>query len=283
MKPDYSISVLCTTLRVSPSTYYDWLERQATPGVRALEDQLLSAQILAIHTHSRQTYGSPRIVAALRQAGRAHGRKRVTRLMRQANLCGRQKARYRLQTTDSNHDQPIALNLMAETVPATAPNQIWVGDITYIETQEGWLYLAAVLDRYSRKIVGWAMSERIDTTLVLNALAMARRHRQPTAQILFHSDRGVQYASADYRHALTQAGCLPSMSSRGNCYDNATMESFWSTLKLELVYRTSFRTRAQARTQIFDYIESFYNRRRLHSSLAYLTPILFESKIDHRN
>jgi len=277
MKADYSITALCTALAVPPSTYYDWKERRTTPGVRVLANQRLSAQITTIHNQSRQTYGSPRIVAALRQQGHHHGRNRVARLMRQTNLCGRQKARYRVQTTDSHHDQPIAPNLMAETAPATAPNQIWVGDITYIETQEGWLYLAAILDRYSRKIVGWAMSERIDTTLVLNALAMARRHRQPAVQTLFHSDRGVQYASADYRHALTEAGCLPSMSRKGNCYDNATMESFWSTLKLELVYRTNFVSRTQARTQIFDYIEAFYNRQRAHSALNYLSPVDFEA------
>jgi putative transposase len=277
MKPDYSITALCTTLVVPPSTYYDWKDRCAMPGARALEDQLLTEQIAAIHNQSRQTYGSPRIVAALRQQGHRHGRNRVSRLMRQTNLCGRQKARYRVRTTDSNHDQPIAPNLMAESAPATAPNQIWVGDITYIETQEGWLYLAAVLDRYSRKIVGWAMSERIDAALVLKAFAMARLHRQPTTQILFHSDRGVQYASAAYRQALTQAGLLPSMSRKGNCYDNATMESFWSTLKLELVYRTNFVSRAQARTQIFDYIEAFYNRQRAHSALNYLSPVDFEA------
>jgi transposase InsO family protein len=155
---------------------------------------------------------------------------------------------------------------MAQAPQATQPNQIWVGDITYIETQEGWLYLAAILDRYSRKIVGWAMSERIDTALVLKALTMALRHRQPPVNLLLHSDRGVQYASADYRRALSQAGLVASMSRKGNCYDNATMESFWSTLKLELVYRRDFVTRNQARTQIFDYIEGFYNRHRTHSA-----------------
>jgi transposase InsO family protein len=277
MKPDYSTVILCATLAVPPSTYYEWKKRTTTPGVRALEDQTLTGQIKAIHSQSRQTYGSPRIVDALRKQGCCHGRNRVARLMRQADLCGRQKARYRVQTTDSHHDQPIAPNLMAQSAPATAPNQIWVGDITYIETQEGWLYLAAVLDRYSRKIVGWSMSERIDTDLVLKAFDMALLHRQPTAQILFHSDRGVQYASADYRHALTQAGLLASMSRKANCYDNATMESFWSTLKLELVYRTRFVTRAQARSQIFDYIESFYNRQRAHSALDYLSPVDFEN------
>jgi transposase InsO family protein len=151
-----------------------------------------------------------------------------------------------------------------------------VADITYIETKEGWLYLAAILDLYSRKIVGWAMSERIDTVLVLKALAMALLHRNPPAQVLLHSDRGVQYASGDYRQALSQAGLLASMSRRGNCYDNAAMESFWSTLKLELVYRCCFDSRTQARTQIFDYIETFYNRQRTHSALGYYSPVDFE-------
>jgi putative transposase len=277
MKSDYSTAFLCATLAVSPSSYYQWKKRGTSPGPRARENQTLTGQIAALHSQSRQTYGSPRIVAALRKQGCSHGRNRIARLMRQAGLYGRQKARYRLQTTDSNHDQPIAPNLMATTAAATAPNQIWVGDITYIPTQEGWLYLAAVLDRYSRKIVGWAMSEHIDTALVLKAFDMALRHRQPTAQILFHSDRGVQYASADYRHALTRAGLLPSMSRKGNCYDNATMESFWSTLKLELVYRTNFVSRARARSQIFDYIEAFYNRQRTHSALNYLSPVDFEN------
>jgi transposase InsO family protein len=165
---------------------------------------------------------------------------------------------------------------LAQAPKATAPNQLWVADITYIETKEGWLYLAAILDLYSRKIVGWAMSERIDTVLVLKALAMALLHRHPPANLLFHSDRGVQYASDDYRQALGRARVLASMSRKGNCYDNAAMESFWSTLKLELVYRRRFETRSQARAQIFDYIESFYNRQRSHSALNYLSPVDFE-------
>jgi putative transposase len=173
-------------------------------------------------------------------------------------------------------NEPIAPNRLAQVPKATAPNQLWVADITYIETQEGWLYLAGVLDLYSRKIVGWAMSERIDTALVLKALAMARLHRQPPTGLLFHSDRGVQYASADYRQALQTASLVPSMSRKGNCYDNATMESFWSTLKLELIYRRDFATRAQARTEIFDYIEIFYNRQRAHSALDYHSPVDFE-------
>jgi putative transposase len=278
MKSDHAILLLCANLDVSPSGYYDWQMRRTTPGPRALQNQTLVKQIVGIHSQSRQTYGSPRIADALRKQGARHGRNRIARLMREAGLCGRQKGRYRVQTTDSNHDQPIAPNLMAQAPAAAAPNQIWVGDITYVETQEGWLYLAAVLDRYSRKIVGWAMSERIDTALVLKAFDMALLHRQPTSQILFHSDRGVQYASADYRHALTQAGLVASMSRKGNCYDNATMESFWSTLKLELIYRRKFATRSEARSQIFEYIESFYNRQRAHSALDYRSPVDFETQ-----
>jgi len=276
MKGDYSILALCSNLEVSPSGYYDWLNRRTCPSPRAVEDQALAKAIDTLHAQSRQTYGSPRIVQALRKEGRHHGRNRIARLMKQGSLCGRQKGRYRVKTTDSNHDQPIAPNRLAEAPKATAPNQLWVADITYIQTQEGWLYLAAVLDLYSRKIVGWAMSDRIDTALVLKALGMALLHRQPPRQLLLHSDRGVQYASADYRQALAKAGLLASMSRRANCYDNASMESFWSTLKLELVYRRNFVSHVQARSEIFDYIECFYNRQRSHSALNYRSPVDFE-------
>jgi transposase InsO family protein len=196
--------------------------------------------------------------------------------MQQEGLCGRQKGRYHVQTTDSNHDQPIAPNLLPRVPKAAAPNQIWVADITYIKVPEGWLFLAAILDLYSRRIVGWAMSQRIDTALVLDALRMALLHRNPPASLLFHSDRGVQYASGDYRRALAQAGLVASMSRKGNCYDNAAMESFWSTLKLELIYRRDFTSQSQARNEIFDYIEAFYNRQRAHSSLGFLSPVDFE-------
>ena len=196
--------------------------------------------------------------------------------MREQGICGRQKGRYRVQTTDSNHNEPIAPNRLAQAPKASAPNQLWVADITYVQTKEGWLYLAAILDLYSRKIVGWAMSERIDTTLVLQALSMALLQRKPPAGLLFHSDRGVQYASGDYRHALSQASLVASMSRKGNCYDNAAMESFWSTLKLELIYRRDFASRSLARSEIFDYIECFYNRQRSHSALNFQSPVDFE-------
>jgi putative transposase len=276
MKNDYSILSLCENLEVSASGYYGWRERRAQPGARAQENATLARDIQTIHQESRQTYGSPRIVLELRKQGKRHGRNRVARLMHEEGLCGRQRGRYRVQTTDSNHDEPIAPNRLAEAPKPTGPNQIWVQDITYIQTQEGWLYLAAILDLYSRKIVGWAMSERIDTALVLKALAMALLQRDPPRDLLSHSDRGVQYASADYRAALAQAGFIASMSRQGNCYDNAFIESFWSTLKLDLVYRRNFATRQEAQRAIFDYIEVFYNRQRSHTALNGLSPLDFE-------
>jgi putative transposase len=276
MKNDHSILSLCHHLEVSPSGYYDWQKRRLAPGLRVLENQALAQDIKKLHAQSRQTYGSPRIQMELRKAGRRHGRNRIARLMQEEGICGRQKGRYRVRTTDSNHDQPIASNLLAQAPRATAPNQLWVADITYIKTQENWLYLAAILDLYSRKIVGWAMSEHIDTGLVLKALSMALLHRSPPAELILHSDRGVQYASAEYRRALTQAGLVASMSRKANCYDNASMESFWSTLKLELIFRRDFASHAQARSQIFDYIETFYNRQRSHSALNYRSPVDFE-------
>jgi putative transposase len=278
MKHEYSILSLCENLDVSPSGYYGWQERKTAPGPRAQENASLIRDIQAIHEQSRQTYGSPRIVMELRKRGKRHGRNRVARLMNEEGLCGRQKRRYRVQTTDSNHHEPIAPNRLAEAPKATAPNQIWVADITYIQTGEGWLYVAAILDLYSRKIVGWAMSEHIDTTLILKALAMALLHRNPPANLLCHSDRGVQYASSDYRAAMAAAGLVASMSRKGNCYDNAFIESFWSTLKLDLVYRTKFRTRQEAQRQIFDYIEAFYNRQRSHTALGCLSPVDFENQ-----
>ena len=276
MKNEYSILALCDNLEVSPSGYYDWQKRRSCPSPRTSQNQALAKAIQKIHTRSRETYGSPRIRMELLKDGLRHGRNRIARLMQEDGICGRQKGRHRVQTTDSNHDEPIAPNRLAEAPKPTAPNQLWVADITYIPTQEGWLYVAAILDLYSRKIVGWAMSERIDTALVLKALGMALLHRNPPRELLFHSDRGVQYASADYRRALGQAGLVASMSRKGNCYDNASMESFWSTLKLELVFRRDFVSRRQAQSQIFDYIECFYNRQRSHSALNFRSPVDFE-------
>lgn len=276
MKDNHSIDTLCQTLAVSPSGYYGWQARQRQPGPRALADQALLQQLHLLHQQSRQTYGSPRLQVLLRRQGQRHGRNRIARLMRLAGLVGRQKRRYRLRTTDSRHDWPIAPNRLAQMPAPSAPNQLWVADVTYIPTQEGWLYLAGVLDLYSRKMVGWATSPRNDSTLVLQAWTMARQQRQPPRRLLLHSDRGSTYASGDFQAALKKAGVIPSMSRAANCYDNATMESFWSTLKWELVYRQPFPSIAQAKARLFDYIEVFYNRQRLHSALNYLCPVDFE-------
>jgi transposase InsO family protein len=199
--------------------------------------------------------------------------------MHSNGLCGRQKGRYRVQTTDSRHDHPIAPNLLAEMPPPQRPNEVWVADITYIQTvHEHWLYLAAIMDLCTRRIVGWAMSPSVDTQLVLDALAMALTQQRTPKGLIFHSDRGVQYAAGDFRSALKDADLVPSMSRKGNCYDNAAMESFWSTLKLELVYRTRFLTHADARQQLFEYIAGFYNTQRIHSSIGHLSPVQFEQK-----
>jgi len=279
MSSEHTIDELCRAFEVSRSGYYDWSKRREEPGPRALEDAALRPQITAIHQEHEGTYGSPRIHRELAHIGLRHGRNRIARLMREMGLSGQQGARFKVVTTNSNHDLPIAPNRLRQAV-ATRPNQIWVGDITYIKTAQGWLYLAAIMDLYSRRIVGWGMSERIDTALVLMAWQMAQEHRQPPGELIFHSDRGVQYASADYRRALQAQGALPSMSRRACCYDNAAMESFWSTLKRELVYRRDFLTHEEARREIFAYIETRYNRKRLHSSLDYLSPIDFENQLN---
>jgi putative transposase len=278
LSSEYSITDLCAALDVSRSGYYAWAGRE--PGARAQANEELDAQIQVIFAGSRESYGSPRVMAALRQSGCVCNHKRVERRMREQGLKGRTRRRYRVLTTDSRHDQPIAPNLLAQAPPCTAPDQAWLTDITYVATGEGWLYLAGVLDRYSRKLVGWAMGETLATSLPLAALDMALLQRQPTVGLLHHSDRGVQYASQDYRDKLQACGLTASMSRKGNCYDNATMESFWSTLKYELVYRCEFATRAQARQAIFEWIEVFYNRRRLHSSLGHQSPVDFENKLN---
>jgi putative transposase len=276
LKTEHSISQLCPAFKVSSSGYYAWCRRREQPCRRHQQDQQLKAEITRIHQESRKTYGAPRVQVELRGQGQRLGRNRIGRLMREQGLCGRQKKRYRVQTTDSRHDEPIAPNRLAQAPVPTRPDQVWVADITYVATAAGWVFVAAILDLYSRRIVGWAVSQQIDTALVLMALSMALTHRQPPAGLIFHSDRGVQYASADFRRALAGAGLVASMSRKANCYDNATMEAFWSTLKLELVYRHEFGDAGQLRQALFDYIEVFYNRQRRHSALDYLTPADFE-------
>jgi len=275
MSGNYPTETLCATLGVSRSGYYAWKDRPASP--RAIAGQRLGVRIQAAFVGSRRTYGSPRIA---RQLGCPGSRNRIARLMREAGLQGRQKRRYRVRTTDSRHDQPIAPNHMATAPAPTKADQIWLTDITYVETAEGWLYLAGVLDLYSRRLIGWAMGSSLETALPLAALHMALRQRRPRAGLLHHSDRGCQYASAAYRQTLLDHGCVASMSRKANCYDNATMESFWSTLKHELVYRFNWATRDQATTAIFDYIEGFYNRTRLHSALGFKSPLDYESNLN---
>jgi transposase InsO family protein len=276
MKAEHPITALCQALEVSASGYYDWQDRSSAPSPRRLQEALLRTEIARLHNQSRQTYGAPRVQRQLRTQGRRHGRNRIARLMRQEGLCGRQQKRYRVRTTDSKHDQPIAPNRLAQLPAASRPNEIWVADITYVSTAQGWVYVAAILDLYSRRIVGWAVSQQINTALVLMALNMALCHRLPPAGLVFHSDRGVQYASLEYRQRLSSAQMIASMSRKANCYDNATMEAFWSTLKLELIYRRDFQDARQVRGALFDYIEVFYNRQRLHSALDYRTPVQFE-------
>jgi putative transposase len=278
MSHEHPITAMCEVLAVSRSGYYQWGSAQTS--ARALQTEAITAKIASVHEASRGTYGSPRVTAALRKQGEAVGRNRVARLMRETGLQGRQARRYRVRTTDSAHNDPIAPNLLSTATVPTKPDEVWVTDITYVETGEGWLYLAGVLDLYSRRLIGWAMGSSLETALPLAALHMALRKRRPGAGLLHHSDRGCQYASAAYRSTLACHGCIASMSRRGNCYDNATMESFWSTLKHELIYRRCFATRSDATTAIFDYIESFYNRTRLHSALGFKSPLDYESNLN---
>jgi len=272
-RPMWRLPNMCHALEVSKSGYFAWRDGREAP--RRSRDRALSVHIQAIHQQSRKTYGSPRIHHELKEQGMAVGKKRVERLMKSAGIAVLPLRRF-VTTTDSDHDQPIAPNLLEQDFSASAPNQRWVTDITYIPTDEGWLYVAAIMDLFSRRIVGWAMETTMHRSLVLKALDMAVTDRRPSAGLIYHSDRGSQYASEDHRTALTTHGMIASMSRRGCCYDNAAAESFWHTLKNELIYRTSFQTRDQARTEIFDYIEVFYNRTRRHTSIGNLSPVDFE-------
>ena len=251
------------------------MERRRQPGPRQVETARLRACIRDEFARSHQTYGSPRLAHALGCPGR---RNRIARLMRSDGLFARQRSKYRARTTDSRHGGPIAPNRL-QNFAVRRPNQVWVTDATGILTGQGWLYLVAVLDLCSRRVVGWAMHQSLDARLVSAALRMALLQRRPRTNLIVHSDRGSQFASAAYRKILAQHGLVPSMSRPGNCYDNAFIESFWSSLKYEVVYHQRFASFAQARSALFHYIETFYNRTRLHSSLAYTSPIVFESKL----
>ena len=275
----WRINVMCRILKVSKQGYFCWRDGREPP--RRSADRALSVKIKAVHDQHRQVYGSPRIHRQWRSEGVLVSRKRVERLMGEADIRVLPRGRF-VRTTDSNHDHPIAPNLLEQDFRASAPNQRWVTDITYISTGEGWLSLAAIIDLFSRRVVGWAMDQHMDRSLVLKALGMALKNRASAKGLIHHSDRGspflqVKWASEDYRQALADMGITASMSCRGNCYDKAVIESFWHSLKNELIHRQHLVSREQAKAMIFDDIEVFYNRTKLHSSLGYLSPETFEA------
>jgi putative transposase len=271
----FEVRAMCNALNVSKSGFHAWKKRPISP--RQERRRVLVQRIRQAHGQSRGTYGAPRVTVELKASGTAVCENTVAKYMRQESLCGRLRRRFRVVTTDSRHDQPIAANLLDRQFNAPAPDRRWCVDITYVPTGEGWLYLAAVLDLYSRKIVGWAMADHLRAELCLEALSMATARRHPQPGLLHHSDRGVQYACEAYRSFLADHQWTASMSGKGNCYDNAAMESFFSTLKTELVHQQIYATRQAARSSIFEYIEVFYNRQRRHSALGYLSPEAFEA------
>jgi putative transposase len=269
----YPLSALCKTLTVSLSGYRAW-QRGGHPNRTRLTDLQLLTLIRAIHTALKGAYGSPRMVAELRGRGCPASKARVERLMRKHGIRARHKRRYKA-TTDSTHALPVAPNRLDRHFTPTAPNQVWTADLTYIGTEEGWLYLAVVLDLFNREIVGWSVQPRMTTDIVTDALTMAWFRRKPGPGLLHHSDRGSQYASHAFQQKLVEYDMACSMSRKGNCWDNAPTESFFNSLKNERVHGTRYATRAGARTDLFDYIEVFYNRRRRHSTLGYQSPIQF--------
>lgn len=273
----HSIELMCEVLGVSRSGYYDWLDRH--PSQRTLENRKLLGKIKALHTQHKGRYGSPRIHATLVQQGELVSRGRVERLMK-ANGIKAQRSRRHKRVYIQRLQQQAAPNVLARQFTANKPNQKWVSDITFISTREGFVYLAVILDLYSRAVIGWSMSQRINGQLVIDALEMAMLHRGDPTDVLIHSDQGSQYTAQAYRDILTSNGMICSMSRKGECHDNAVAESFFHTLKEELVTDANFSTRQQARLAIFKYIEMYYNRQRLHSTLGYQAPLHFESKSD---
>ncbi len=276
-RDEFALKHLCRVLGVSKSGYCRWAGEPVSK--REKRRQELGDAIAKVHEENRGVYGSPRVHQALVQQGHEVCRNTVAKVMKARGIRAKTHRRFRVRTTDSRHDHPVAENLLDRTFTAQKPDQVWLTDITYIPTKEGWLYLAGVMDLCSRKIIGWSMGEHMRTELVTDALNMALTARRPEAGLLHHSDRGVQYACQEYRRLLEHRGILASMSGVGDCYDNAPKESFWGTLKQELVYLEEFATREQARAAIFDYIETFYNRTRLHSSLGYTSPERFEAAL----
>lgn len=282
MKGAHHVGMLCELLEVSRSGYYRW--QTAKPSRRQRDDAILAAQIAQFHRQSRGNYGAPRIVEDLREAGSPTSRRRCARLMRQLGVRGKKKHRRKPRTTDSRHGRSVAPNLVKSAQAPRAPDQLWVTDITYLETGQGWLYLAAILDAWSRRVVGWACAPTLAAPLVIAALQAAMKRRRPSAGTIHHSDRGSQYTDAQLLGLLHTAGMARSMSRAGNCYDNAMIESFWSTLKTETNMDVIIpATRQEAELAVFDYIETFYNPKRRHSSLGQISPVAFELKHEKSN
>lgn len=265
---------MCRALKVSTSGYYAWRSRPESKSSRS--NRVLLVEIKATYKQRKKRYGSPRIYRDLKAQGIKCGENRVARLMRKHGIRAKQARKFKA-TTDAKHEMPVAENHLDRQFDVDRPNAVWVSDITYVWTREGWLYLAVVIDLFSRQVVGWCVRSDLDRALVLEALSGALRQRKPSAALIHHSDRGSQYASSDYQRMLAQAGILCSMSRKGNCWDNAPAESFFASLKAELVHGRQFHTRAEARSELFEYIEVWYNRQRLHSSLGYLSPVQYET------
>lgn len=276
MNTDESIQLLCHTLGVSRAGFYAHRHKAQRP--RRVQDRRLAEKIGPLFQQSRRTYGSPRLQIALRRAGQRCGKNRVARLMRQQGLRARQKRRFRPLTTQSQHRLPVAENWLAKVPLPAQPNQIWVGDLTYLPTREGWLYLAVILDACSRKVVGWQTGDTLESSLVTAALEQAWHRRTPAPGLLLHSDRGVQYAGSAHRALLATYQITASMSRKGNCYDNAMAESFFATLKTEAFTSIIQTTKTETKRQLFEYIEAFYNTRRFHSALGYKSPLEFENQ-----
>lgn len=275
-RDSWPVRVMCDALSVSPSGYYAWRSRPESP--RKIANRELLVDISRVYRQHRERYGAPRIHAELRAEGHTISRKRVARVMRQHGIRARAPRRYRVCTTDSKHSLPVAENLLDQNFVAERPDQVGLADITYIPTGEGWLYLAVILDLFTRKVVGWAMRDHMRAELTIAALTMAIQRRRPRAGLIHHSDRGSQYAAGDYCDILRTAAIVQSMSRKGNCWDNAPMESFFGTLKTELVHQREYLDRDAARRDLFAYVEGYYNRRRRHSAIGYITPEQAEAK-----
>jgi putative transposase len=274
-RSSHGVQKMCRVIGASRSGYYRW--RRQPQSKRQKDNEKILMEIIESHKNSRRAYGSPRITEDLRAKGMRCSENRVARLMKIHGIIGNAKKKFKA-TTNSKHTLSVAENLLNQNFEAENPNTIWVSDITYIPTLEGWLYLVVILDLFSRQVVGWAMSDRLTSGFVVKAMYQAIGRRRPSSDCIFHSDRGIQYASSDFRDILKSYGFVQSMSRKGNCYDNAVAESFFHTLKTEHVYDYRYETRAEARQSIFEYIEMFYNRQRRHSALGYLSPVSFELK-----